>query len=72
MPQYVLFEFMKNLALQPTYREVGSAVGLPGAIRAARSPLIRSYGYRSADDRTDYLARFPLRSELFMNYPGQR
>ena len=35
-----------------------------------RSPLIHSYGYASADDRTDYLARFPLNSEPFMNYPG--
>ena len=37
---------------------------------SSRSPLIHSYGYESADDRTDYLARFPLKSEPFMNYPG--
>ena len=37
---------------------------------SARSPLIHSYGYESSDDRTDYLARFPLKSEPFMNYPG--
>ncbi len=37
---------------------------------SARSPLIHSYGYESAGDRTDYLARFPLTSEPFMNYPG--
>ncbi len=37
---------------------------------SARSPLIHSYGYESSDDRTDYLARFPLISEPFMNYPG--
>ncbi len=37
---------------------------------SARSPLIHSYGYASADDRTDYLAQFPLNSEPFMNYPG--
>ena len=37
---------------------------------SARSSLIHSYGYASADDRTDYLARFPLKSEPFMNYPG--
>ena len=37
---------------------------------SARSPLIHSYCYASADDRTDYLARFPLNSEPFMNYPG--
>jgi len=36
---------------------------------SARSPLIHSYGYASADDRTDYLARFPWKSEPFMNYP---
>jgi len=37
---------------------------------SARSPLIHSYGYASADDRTAYLAQFPLNSEPFMNYPG--
>ncbi len=37
---------------------------------SARSSLIHSYRYASADDRTDYLARFPLNSEPFMNYPG--
>ncbi len=37
---------------------------------SARSSLIHSYGYASADDRTDSLARFPLNSEPFMNYPG--
>jgi hypothetical protein len=30
--------------------------------------LIRSYGYGSSDYRTDYLARFPWKSEPFMNY----
>jgi hypothetical protein len=37
---------------------------------SARSSLIHSYGYESADDRTDSLARFPPKSEPFMNYPG--
>ena len=37
---------------------------------SARSFLIHSYGYASAGDSTDYLARFPLKSEPFMNYPG--
>ena len=37
---------------------------------SARSPLIHSYGYVRTSDRTDYLARFPLKSESFMNYPG--
>jgi len=37
---------------------------------SARSSLIHSYGYESVDDRTDYLARFPLNSEPFMKYPG--
>jgi hypothetical protein len=37
---------------------------------SARSPWIHSYGYASVDDRTDYLAQFPLKSEPFMNYPG--
>ncbi len=39
---------------------------------SARSPLIHSYGYASAGDHTDYLARFSLKSEPFMNYPGLR
>jgi len=37
---------------------------------SSRSSLIHSYCYASADDRTDYLAGFPVRSEPFMNYPG--
>ena len=37
---------------------------------SARSSLIHSYGYASADDRTDYLALIRLPSEPFMNYPG--
>ena len=37
---------------------------------SARSSLIHSYGYESVDDRTDSLARIPLNSEPFMNYPG--
>ena len=37
---------------------------------SARSSLIHSYGYAPADDRTDYLAQFSLKSEPFMNYPG--
>jgi hypothetical protein len=37
---------------------------------SSRSPSIHSYGYESSDDRTDYLVRFPLTSEPFMNYPG--
>ncbi len=36
----------------------------------ARSALIHNYAYESSDDRTDYLARFPLNTEPFMNYPG--
>jgi hypothetical protein len=40
------------------------------ALYSSRSSLIHSYGYESADDRTDYLTRFPLKSEPFMNYPG--
>jgi len=37
---------------------------------SARSSSIHSYGYASADDRTDSLALFPLKSEPFMKYPG--
>ena len=37
---------------------------------SARSSLIHSYGYESADDRTDYLTLIRLPSEPFMNYPG--
>ena len=40
------------------------------ALYSARSSLIHSYGYASADDRTDLLARFPWKPEPFMNYPG--
>ena len=40
------------------------------ASNSARSPLIHSYGYASAYDRTDCFTRFPLKSEPFMNYPG--
>ena len=36
----------------------------------ARSSLIHSYGYASEDNRTDYLAQYPLKSESFMNNPG--
>ena len=35
-----------------------------------RLPVIHSYRYESSDDRTDYLALFPVNSERFMNYPG--
>ena len=37
---------------------------------SARSSLIHSYGYESADDRPYCLARFPLKSEPYMDYPG--
>ena len=37
---------------------------------SARSSSIHSYRYESSGDRTDYLARFPCKPELFMNYPG--
>jgi hypothetical protein len=33
------------------------------ASHSSRSPLIHSYGYASADDRTDYLALIRLSSE---------
>ncbi len=37
---------------------------------SVRPRLINNYGYASAYDRTDYSARFRLRSESFMKYPG--
>jgi hypothetical protein len=40
------------------------------ALYSAQSSLIHSYGYASADDRTDYLALIRLPSEPFVNYPG--
>ena len=55
---FVLFGFRKN---RPFHL----------SIWAARSPLIHSYGYVSADDRIDYSAPFPLKPEPFMNYPGE-
>jgi len=35
-----------------------------------RSPLMRSYGYASADDRSTLFARFPLSFVPFMQYAG--
>ena len=37
----------------------------------ARSSSFHSYGYASADDRSGYLAQFPLNSEPFVKYPGK-
>ena len=67
-------QYLNRLALVLTYA-VTARFALFGfrknrASYSARFPLIHSYGYASADDRTDYLARFPLTSEPFMNYPG--
>jgi hypothetical protein len=36
----------------------------------ARSPLTHSYGYGSAGDRTNCLARFTLTLERFVQYAG--
>ena len=35
-----------------------------------RSPLMRSYGYASADDRSALFAGFPLMFVPFMQYAG--
>jgi len=35
-----------------------------------RSPLMRSYGYASAGDRSTLFARFPLSFVPFMQYAG--
>ena len=35
-----------------------------------RSPLIHSYGYGSAGDRTTCFTSVPLKSKSFMQYPG--
>jgi len=35
-----------------------------------RSPLIHSYGYESAGNRTTCLASLPLKSKSFMQYAG--
>jgi hypothetical protein len=40
------------------------------AANLERSPLMRSYGYASADDRSTLLARFPLNFVPFMHYAG--
>jgi hypothetical protein len=40
------------------------------AANPARSPLMRSYGYASADDRVALFARFPLAFVPFMQYAG--
>jgi hypothetical protein len=36
----------------------------------ARSPLVHSYGYGPAGDRTNCLASFALNPEPFMKYAG--
>jgi hypothetical protein len=40
------------------------------AANPKRSPLMRSYGYASADDRLALFARFPLAFVPFMQYAG--
>jgi hypothetical protein len=40
------------------------------AANPERSPLMRSYGYASAGDRTALFARFPLAFVPFMQYAG--
>jgi hypothetical protein len=40
------------------------------AANPERSPLMRSYGYASADDRPALFARFPLVFVPFMQYAG--
>ena len=40
------------------------------AANVDRSPLMRSYGYASADDRPTLFAIFPLRFVPFMQYAG--
>ena len=40
------------------------------AANPERSPLMRSYGYASAGDRTALFARFPLVFVPFMQYAG--
>jgi len=37
---------------------------------SSRSCLIYRYSYESANDRIDFLPRYPLRREPFMKYPG--
>ena len=37
-----------------------------------RSPLMRSYGYASADDRSTLFGRFSLSFVPFMQYAGSR
>jgi hypothetical protein len=40
------------------------------ANKVDRSPLMRSYGYASAGDRSTLFARFPLSFVPFMQYAG--
>ena len=40
------------------------------AANLERSPLMRSYGYASAGDRSILFARFPLSFVPFMQYAG--
>jgi len=64
-----LNEVRKNLAASANC----SCVALPPTIHVGdldRSPLMRSYGYASAGDRSTLFARFSLSFVPFMQYAG--
>ena len=73
--QYVLFGFMNNIFSGKKYRASPEGVSLMDetnnlASHLKRSPLIHSYGYESAGDRSICLASLPLKSKSFMQYAG--
>ena len=72
---FVLFGFMNNIFSGKKYRASPEGVSLMDetnnlALHLERSPLIHSYGYESAGDRSTCLASLPLKSKSFMQYAG--
>jgi hypothetical protein len=68
--QFVLFGFRTNLASHFGRSRLPASRGTGASMHNARSPLIHSYGYGSAADRTNCLASFALNPEPFMKYAG--
>jgi len=73
--QAVLFGFMNNIFSGKKYRASPEGVSLMDetnnlASHLERSPLIHSYCYESAGDRSTCLTSLPLKSKSFMQYVG--
>jgi len=66
---------MNNIFSGEKYRASTEGVSLMDetnnlASHLERSPLIHSYGYESAGDRSTCFASLPLKSKSFMKYVG--